>query len=79
MIDERFISAVVQTVGISPDRVRAEAVPAQDFGVDSLRMVSLIVALEDAFGIEWPGDASPLASLGQLSATIDQLLGARAV
>jgi acyl carrier protein len=76
--DARFVSTVAQALRVSEAQIKPEAVPAQDLGVDSLNMVSLTIVLEDTYHVELPCDIDAHTTLGQLSATVDQLLGLQA-
>lgn len=40
------------TLGISPDRARGSAALVKDLGATSLDFVELVMAIEDAFGVE---------------------------
>lgn len=58
---------VVSTLGCDPDAVTAEAVIIDDLGADSLSMVELVMAMEDAFGISVPEEqAKEIKTVGDV-------------
>ncbi len=65
----RDITATV--LGIAPDRVVETADFVTDLGASSLDLVELIMAIEDAFGIEISDSAAErIATVGDLQAFI---------
>ena len=52
MIFNKLKSLITDQLGVEPDAVTLEATFVEDLGVDSLDLVELSMALEDAFGIE---------------------------
>ena len=51
-IEARVKEIIVEQLGVEEDEVTAEASFVQDLGADSLDNVELVMALEEAFGIE---------------------------
>lgn len=62
---EKIKAIVVEQLGVEEDQVTMEASFVDDLGADSLDIVELIMALEDAFEIEIPdSDAEKIATVG---------------
>lgn len=53
---ETFRRCAVEVLGVEADQVTPEASFANDLDADSLDLVELVMALEEAFGIEVPED-----------------------
>ncbi len=51
-IDRRVIEIIVEQLGVSEEEVTPEAHFIDDLGADSLDLVELIMAMEEAFGME---------------------------
>ncbi|OGB88968.1 acyl carrier protein [candidate division WOR-1 bacterium RIFCSPHIGHO2_01_FULL_53_15] len=56
---------VVEQLGVAESEVKREASFVDDLGADSLDTVELVMALEEAFGIEIPDeDAEKIKTIG---------------
>ena len=55
-IEERVTNIVCEQMGVSRDKVTRETSFVNDLGADSLDVVELMMALEEAFDIEVPDD-----------------------
>ncbi|MEZ4511894.1 MAG: acyl carrier protein [Chloroflexota bacterium] len=53
-IENRLKSIIVEQLGVDEDEVRPEASFTDDLGADSLDIVELVMAVEEAFGLEIP-------------------------
>lgn len=57
-IADRVKSIVVEHLGVDAEKVTLEASLIEDLGADSLDAVELVMAFEEAFGVEIPDDAA---------------------
>lgn len=56
-IEDRVIAILAEQALLDPSEIRRDASPA-DFGIDSLGLVEVIFALEEAFDIQIPFNAN---------------------
>ena len=57
-IADKIKQIVVEHLGVDEDKVTPEASFIDDLGADSLDTVELVMAFEEAFGVEIPEDAA---------------------
>ena len=55
-IKKRIVEIIASQLGIEKDEVTAEASVVDDLGADSLDVVELVMALEEAFDLEIPDE-----------------------
>ncbi|HVN67212.1 MAG TPA: acyl carrier protein [Candidatus Sulfotelmatobacter sp.] len=62
---EQVKKVVVEQLGVSEAEIKKEASFVDDLGADSLDTVELVMALEEAFGMEIPDeDAEKIKTIG---------------
>ena len=70
-IEERVISVVSEQLNISKDEIKSDSQFVENLGLDSIDVVSLIMAFETEFGIDIPDEeAEMIQTVGQ---TIDYI------
>jgi acyl carrier protein len=55
-IEDRVKKIIIEQLEVSPDKVKPEASFADDLKADSLAVVELVLALEEAFKIDIPDE-----------------------
>ncbi len=66
-LEERVKEIIVEQLGVNAEQVTMEAKFIEDLGADSLDTVELVMALEEAFGVNVPDeDAEKLQSVGDV-------------
>jgi acyl carrier protein len=64
-LEARVAELVVEQLGVSRDEIAPEAAFIDDLGADSLDIVELVMAMEEAFDIEIPDeDAEKIQTIG---------------
>jgi acyl carrier protein len=56
MVTQKVIEIVASQLELDPDKVKPESSFTEDLKADSLAVVELVLALEEAFGIQIPDD-----------------------
>ena len=51
-IEETVLRTIAETMNVAPERVKPETSFVDDLDADSVAMVDVLMALEDAFGVE---------------------------
>ena len=76
---DRVKGIVVDQLGVAEEEVSAEASFVDDLGADSLDVVELVMALEEAFGVEIPDeDAEKIVTVGEAVKYIESHAGEHA-
>jgi acyl carrier protein len=74
---ERVKAIVVEQLGVDGDEVKEAASFVEDLGADSLDVVELVMALEEAFDLQIPDEeAEKIQTVGQAVQYIETHAGA---
>ena len=57
-VEEKVKDIIVEELGVEREKLTSEASFMEDLGADSLDTVELVMAFEEAFGVEIPEDAA---------------------
>ena len=72
-VEERVKEIICEQLGVEDDEVTPNAKFIEDLGADSLDTVELVMAFEEAFGVEIPDeDAEKIATVKDAIAYIDK-------
>jgi acyl carrier protein len=75
-LHERVSEIVVGQLGAAPEELVAEASFVDDLGADSLDLVELVMAMEEAFDLEIPDeDAEKLQTIGDAISYLETRIG----
>lgn len=74
-IQDKVVEIVVEQLGVERSLVTPNASFTNDLGADSLDVVEMVIAFENAFGIEIPDEESEkIANVGDVVAYLEQKL-----
>ena len=72
-LDERVSEIIVEQLGVSTEEIIPEASFIDDLGADSLDIVELVMAMEEAFDLEIPDeDAERIQTIGDAMAYVKE-------
>lgn len=75
-IEARLIDLLVRELGVARGAIRPESSLEEDLGLDSLGMVELLLALEDACGVSIPDEqAEQITTVGAAIDAVVELGG----
>ena len=76
-VQDRVSEIIVEQLGVSAEEIKPEASFIDDLGADSLDIVELVMAMEEAFDIEIPDDdAEKMQTIGDAMAYVKERLEA---
>ena len=76
-VEDRIKALIVDQLGVSGDEVVPEASFIDDLGADSLDIVELVMAMEEAFDVEIPDDdAEKIQTIGDAISYLKEKLAA---
>ncbi len=74
-VTERIRKLVCDQLGVDPSELRPDATLLDDLGADSLDVVEMVMALEDAFDLEIPDeDVEDIRTLGDVEGYLSKRL-----
>jgi acyl carrier protein len=68
--DSAKLTAIIKSLGGDPEAIRPD-VPIRDLGLDSLKTMELVLALEETFGIQIPDEDLTGETLGTPGTILD--------
>ena len=72
-VDQRVSEIIVEQLGVSAEEIIPEASFIDDLGADSLDIVELVMAMEEAFDLEIPDeDAERIQTIGDAMAYVKE-------
>ncbi len=72
-VEEKVKEIIIEQLGVNAEQVTLEAKFIEDLGADSLDIVELVMAFEEAFGVDVPDeDAEKLHSVGDVIRYIEE-------
>ena len=76
-VQDRVSEIIVEQLGVSAEEIKPEASFIDDLGADSLDIVELVMAMEEAFDIEIPDeDAEKMLTIGDAMGYVKERLEA---
>mgnify|MGYP001817702152 FL=1 len=76
-IESKLTGLLVEELGLDGDKITMQSRFEEDLEVDSLGVVELLMALEDNFGVQIPGEeAESLTTVGEAVDLVEQKLNA---
>ncbi len=76
-VEDRIKGLIVDQLGVSGDEIVPEASFIDDLGADSLDIVELVMAMEEAFDVEIPDDdAEKIQTIGDAISYLKEKLAA---
>jgi acyl carrier protein len=76
-VEDRIKEIIVDQLGVSGDEIVPEASFIDDLGADSLDIVELVMAMEEAFDVEIPDDdAEKIQTIGDAISYLKEKLAA---
>jgi acyl carrier protein len=76
-VEDRIKGIIVDQLGVSGDEIVPEASFIDDLGADSLDIVELVMAMEEAFDVEIPDDdAEKIQTIGDAISYLKEKLAA---
>ena len=77
IVEDRVSEIIVEQLGVTAEEIKPEASFIDDLGADSLDIVELVMAMEEAFDIEIPDDdAEKMQTIGDAMSYVKERLEA---